>query len=57
MSKIKSKDNSDKKYDEYEYLETPGKKKYIKSKFKKNTMKKKKFNKQSDYRKRANRKK
>ena len=56
MPKIKSQDNNE-KYNEYEYLETPQKKKYTRSKFKKKTIKKRKFNKQSDYRKKSRKKK
>ena len=59
MSKIKNKDKLIEKYDEqYNDLDTPTRKKYTKSKFKKKSSKfLKKFNKQSDYRKKANKKK
>ncbi len=59
MSKIKKIDKSSEKYNEqYDDLNVPTRKKYTKSKFKKKSQKRvKKFNKQSDYRKRAKRKK
>ena len=58
MSKVKKQSNLDEKYDEYNQLEKPQRQKYTKSKFKKKTSKwGKKFNKQSDYRKRARKKK
>jgi|TARA_Y100000310_G_scaffold52176_1_gene47996 hypothetical protein len=55
MSKIKKLDKLSKKYDgQYDDLGEPTRKKHIKSKFKKKLPKwAKKFNKQSDYRKRA----
>jgi hypothetical protein len=58
MSKINPQKNLDEKYDEDEYFEKSKKQKYTKPKFKKKLSKwGKKFNKQSDYRKRAKKKK
>jgi hypothetical protein len=59
MSKIKKLDGLNEKYDDqYDNLKEPERKKYTKSKFKKKSIKwGKKFNKQSDYRKKAKRKK
>ena len=58
MSNIKPQDKLDKKYEEYDEFESPHQQKYSKPKFKKKTLTKrnKKLNKQSDYRKRARRK-
>ena len=57
MLKVKKQSNPNEKYDEYEQLEKSKKQKYTNSKFKKKILKKKKFNKQSDYRNKAKRKK
>ena len=58
MSKVKRQSKLDEKYDEDEYFEKSKKQKYTKPKFGKKLSKwGKKFNKQSDYRKRAKKKK
>jgi hypothetical protein len=56
MSKVKNQSKLDEKYDEDKYFEKSKKQKYTKFK-KKSLPRGKKFNKQSDYRKRANKKK
>ena len=54
MSKVKKQSKIDEKYNEYDQLEKPRRSKY--TKFKKKNVRKKKFNKQSDYRKRSRKK-
>ncbi len=58
MSKIKKQNKLDERYDEDEYFKKSKKQKYTKTKFRKKSSRwGKKFNKQSDYRKRAKRRK
>ena len=58
MSEVKKQNKLDEKYDEDKYFEKVEKQKYTKPKFKKKSVKwGKKFNKQSEYRKNAKRKK
>jgi hypothetical protein len=54
MSKVKKQSKLDERYDDYDQPEKPQRSKY--TKFKKKNVRKKKFNKQSDYRKRSRKK-
>ena len=54
MPKVKKQNKLDEMYDDYDRVEKSQRPKY--TKFKKKTVRKKKFNKQSDYRKRSRKK-